>query len=127
MILVNCFVFIDVLKINSRIFVIAIGSIFTLLNMYLVYVSTFLDADDGVILLKYKTHGKNHSFMKRSTKRSIYFQIFLFSMSGIYTMIVDKKQERLLFVTGNVYRETGTTSKKVQDKQYLMKMKRERA
>jgi hypothetical protein len=47
---------------------------------------------------------------KRYTKRSIFLQILLFSMSDIDTMIFDKKQEHMLFVTGNVYCETGTNS-----------------
>ena len=51
--------------------------------------------------------------MKRSTKRSMFLQILLFSISVIYTMIFDKKQEHLLFATGNIYRETGATSQHV--------------
>ena len=95
--------------------------------MYIIYGNTFGDWNEGVILLKYTTDGKEHVVMKRSTKRSIFLQILLFSMSGIYTMIVDKKQEQLLFATGNIYRETGTTSQHVEDTQYSMKMERERA
>ena len=124
--LVNGFVFMDSLKVKSRIFVITIGSIFTLLNLYNFYGNTFGDWNEGVILLKYTSQGKEHTFMKRSTKRSIYTQILLFSMSGIYTMIVDKKQEQMMFATGNIYRESGTASKLVEDTQYWMKMKRER-
>jgi hypothetical protein len=90
------------------------------------YKITFGNANEGVILLKYTTDGKEHVFMKRSTKRSIFLQILLFSMSGIYTMIFDKKQEHLLFATGNIYRETGTASKHVEDTQYSMNLKRER-
>jgi hypothetical protein len=124
--LVNAFVFMDALKVKSRIFVIAIGSIFTLLYMYLIYRNTFGDANVGVILLKYTTDGEEYSFMNRSTKRSIFLQILLFSMSGIYTMFVDKNQELMMFATGNIYRETGTASKHVEDTQYSVKMKRER-
>ena len=64
--------------------------------------------------------------MKRSTKRSMFLQILLFGMSGIYTMIVDKKQEQMMFATGNIYRESGTASKLVEDTQYSMEMTRER-
>ena len=39
-------------------------------------------------------------------------------MSGIYTLFKDRKQELMIFATGNIYRETGTASKKVEDKQY---------
>ena len=126
MLLANSFVFMDALKVKSRVLVIVIGSIFTLLNIYNIYGNTFGDWDEGVILLQYTTDGKEHVFMKRSTKRSIYLQILLFSMSGIYTMIFDKKQEQLLFATGNIYRETGTTSKHVEDTQYSINLERER-
>ena len=126
MLLANCFVFMDALKVKSRVLVIVIGSTFTLLNIYNIYGTTFGDWNEGVILLQYTTDGKEHVFMKRSTQRPIYLQILLFSMSGIYTMMFDKKQEHLIFVTGNIYRETGTTSKHVEDTQYSMKMKRER-
>ncbi len=64
--------------------------------------------------------------MKRSTKRSMFLQILLFSMSGIYTLIFDKKQEHLLFATGNIYRETGTTSKHVEDTRYSINLELER-
>jgi hypothetical protein len=38
-------------------------------------------------------------------------------MSGIYTLFKDKKQELMIFATGNIYRETGTASKEVEDNQ----------
>ena len=126
MLLANCFVVMDAVKVKSRVLVIVIGSIFTLLNIYNIYGNTFGDWNEGVILLQYTTDGKEHVFMKRSTKRSMFLQILLFSMSGIYTMMFDKKQEHLIFATGNIYRETGTTSKHVEDTQYSTEMKRER-
>ena len=52
--------------------------------------------------------------MKRSAKRSIYIQVLLFSMSGIYTLFKDgRRQELMIFATGHTYRETGTASKDV--------------
>ena len=106
--------------------VITTGSIFTALNLYNMYDYIFNDTDEGVILLKYTIQGKEYSFMKRSIKRAIYFQILLFSLSGLYTMFVDRNQERMMFVTGNIYRETGTASKHVEDLLYSMEMQRER-
>ena len=126
MLLVNAFVFMDALKVKSRILVIIVGSIFIFFNIFLIYGDTFGDANAGIILLKYTVQGKEYSIMKRSTKRSIYLQILLFSMSGIYTMFTDKNQELMMFATGNIYRETGTSSKHVEDTQYSMKMKREK-
>jgi hypothetical protein len=123
---VTSFVFQDAVKVRSRILIISAGSIFTFLNLFNISEYIFGDTAEGAILLKYTIQGKEHSFMKRSIKRAIFFQILLFSVSGIYTMIVDKKQERMMFATGNIYRETGTTSKHVEDVQYSMEIKRER-
>ena len=50
----------------------------------------------------------------------------LFSMNGVYTIFKDRKQELMIFATGNVYRETGTASKDVEDKQYSEMIKSEK-
>ena len=50
----------------------------------------------------------------------------LFGMSGIYTTFKDKKMELMIFATGNIYRETGTASKDVEDKTYSMSIREER-
>ena len=64
--------------------------------------------------------------MKRSIQRSIFLQILLFSMSAVYTMFKDKKMELMIFATGNIFRETGTASKEIEDKTYSMSIKEER-
>ena len=64
--------------------------------------------------------------MKRSTKRNIFIQIMLFAVNGIYTILKDRKQELMIFATGNVYRETGTASKDVEQKSFVRKMKSEK-
>ena len=33
-----------------------------------------------------------------------------------YRILFDKKMEKMIFVTGNIYRESGTTSKYVEDR-----------
>ena len=63
--------------------------------------------------------------MTRATKRSIFIQIMIFSISGVYTMFNDKKKRLMMFATENIYLETGTASKDVEDKQYSMKLKSE--
>lgn len=63
--------------------------------------------------------------MKRATKRSIFIQIALFSISGLWTLCKDTKMELLMFATGNIYRETGTVSKYIEDSRFAVKMKRE--
>ena len=125
MLFVSAFVFLDAVKVKSRVFVVAIGIIFMLLNVFNIYDRTFRNMDQGVVLLKYTINGSVYTFMKRSVKRSIYIQVMLFSMNGIYTLFKDRKQELMIFATGNIYRETGTASKEVQDKQYSMKIELE--
>ena len=98
-------IFVDAVKVKSRLFVIAIGSTFAFFNLYNIYTRTFGGADQGVVLLKYTMHGNEYTFMKRSTKRSIYIQIVLFSINGIYTIFKDRTQELMIFATGNIYRE----------------------
>ena len=63
--------------------------------------------------------------MKRSVKRSIYIQVMLFSINGIYTLFKDRKMELMIFATGHIYRETGTASKEVEDKEYSEMIKSE--
>ena len=50
---VSAFVFIDALKVKSRVFVIAVGIIFVLMNMNNIYDLIFGDNSQGVVLLKY--------------------------------------------------------------------------
>ena len=108
----------DAVKIKSRVFVIVVGILFVFVNINNIYDLIFGDWDQGVVLFKYTIQGNKYTFMKRSTKRSIFIQIMLFSMNGIYTLFKDRKQELMIFATGNIYRETGTASKNVEDKQY---------
>ena len=128
MLAVNMFVFMDGIKLKSRIFVIIGGSLVTILNINNIYNinNTFGSSSKGEVLLNYTIQGQEHTIMKRSTQRSIFLQVLLFSMSGIYTMFKDKKQELMIFATGNIYRETGTASKDVEDTTYSMKIKREK-
>ena len=98
----------DAVKVKSRMFVIAIGIIFVLANIHNVYNLIFGNWSQGVILFKYTIQENDYTFMKRSTKRSIYIQVLLFSIDGIYTLFKDRKQELMIFATGNIYRETGT-------------------
>ena len=100
-------------KVKSRVFMMAVGTVFVLINIYNIYDLTFGDGDQGVVLFNYTIQGNEYTIMKRSIKRAIYIQVMLFSMNGIYTVFKDRKQELLIFATGNIYRETGTASKDV--------------
>ena len=111
MVAVSLGAFLDAIKVKSRIFVMSIGTLFILLNMNNIYHYTFGDSDHGVVLLKYSVQENDYTIMKRSTKLSIFIQIVFFSMNGLYTLFKDRKQELMIFATGNIYRETGTASK----------------
>ena len=121
----SAFVFLDALKLKSRVFVIIAGILFVFMNINEIYDRTFTGWDQGVVLLDYSIQGNNYTFMKRSVKLSIYIQIVLFSMNGIYTIFKDRKQELMIFATGNIYRETGTASKEVEQKTFVRKIKSE--
>ena len=127
LLIICIFVFLDAVKVKSRVFMMVVGIFFVLLNIYEIYYRIFTDWDQGVVLFKYTIQGNEHTFMKRSVKRSVFIQVMLFSMSGIYTLFKDRKQELMIFATGNIYRETGTASKEVEDKQYSEKIKTEKS
>ena len=62
----------------------------------------------AVVLVKYSIEGKPYTIMKRSTKRSIFLQVLLFSANGIYTTFADKTMKLMVFATGNIYKSTGS-------------------
>ena len=127
MIAINMFVFIDAMKLKSRIYVIIIASLFTALNINNLYSRIFKDSNKGTVLFNYTIQGEEYTIMKRSMQRSIFIQVFLFSIKAVYTMFIkDKKMELLIFATGNIYRETGTASKEIEDTTFSMKMKQEK-
>ena len=127
MIVVTIFVFLDAVQVKSRVSVMVVGIIFVLANVFGIYQRIFTDLDQDVVLLDYSIQRNKYTFMARSTQRSIYIQVMLFSMNGIYNIIKDRKQELMIFATGNIYRETGTASKGVQDKQYSEMIKSEKS
>ena len=114
----------DAVKKKSRKFMLIVGFVFALGTLYLIYIRIFTGIDVGVILFKYSD---NYVFHKRSIKRSCFFQIFLFALNGLWINFKDKKMEMMMFATGNIYRETGTASKYVEDTQHSMQMRRETA
>ena len=103
-----------------------VGILFVLTNINSIYNRIFGDWDQGVVLLDYSIQGNEYTFMKRSVKRSIFIQVMLFSITGIYTLFKDRKLELMIFATGHIYRETGTVSREVKDKQYSEKIKSEK-
>ena len=116
-------VFIDSVKLKSRVMVIIFFSIFTFLLVWNIYDNTIGANAVGVKLISYTIQGEEMVIWKRSMKRNSYLQILLFSMSAIRTMIKDKKMELMMFGTSNIYRETGTTSKSIVDEQFSFRRK----
>ena len=124
LVMLTLFLFLDAVIKKSRVFAVVIGIVSGLLNVYLVTNLTFGEADLGVILIEY---GDGYVLRKRSVKRSCFIQIFLLCINGMWTMFKDKKMEMMMFATGNIYRETGTASKYVEDREHRMRMRIEAA
>ena len=122
---VNGFVLVDAVMIKGRYLMIGFGIAFVALNVYNVYANTLGDENYGIVLVKYSIQGKSYTIMKRSTKRSIYLQVLLFSANGIYTTFVDKTMKLMVFATGNIYKSTGTASEEVENTTYSLKIKQE--
>ena len=90
-----------------------LGSFFTFLNCRNFWENTLGDASYGIAPFKYTINDKEYTVDKRSVKRSIYAQVLMFSVQGLYVMLTDKGLEKMFFGTGAIYRSTGTTSKEV--------------
>jgi len=106
--LITCFfVLMDALIVKTRRYEIVVTTLFLVGTLASVFERYFLSTDEGVVLLQYN----NHILYKRAVKRSLFMQIACFSLSGVITIWKDKKQEKMIFATDNVYRETGTTLK----------------
>ena len=108
MLFVNTFVFVDALKLKSRFFVLVVGSFFLVINLYNIHGLTIKNWQNGIVLFQYTIDGQKHSIMKRSVQRSMFIQITLFCMNGLFVMFKDKRMELMIFATGNIYRKTGT-------------------
>ena len=119
---ITIFLFLDAVKKKSRVFVLTIGSIFVLITIVEIYYYSFVDWESGVILFQY---GDRFLFRKRAIKRSIFVQIFTFSLNGLRTMLKDKRMEMMMFATGSIYRKTGTSSQNFDDEEHVMQLEGE--
>ena len=115
------YVLFDAVVFKSRYMVLSIGLLCLALLIYEMYVRIFGDKELDFILLQYNIDGKKYTIMKRSTKLSIFMQILLFSVQGMYIMLVDKGMSMMMFATGNIYRRTGTSSTKMKDTNFVIK------
>ena len=114
---VNLFVFLDAVKLKSRIFALVIGGLFLVMVVTNLWRVT-MGLDLNIVLLKYEYDNREYTILKRPTQRSIFIQTLLFSMSGLYTLLIDQKLELMMFCTGSIYRDTGTSSRNIQDIAY---------
>eukprot|EP00943_MAST-04B_sp_MAST-4B-sp1_P005880 g5880.t1 len=110
-------VFLDAVKFKSRVFVLFWGIVFAFINLNNIYHRVFSDSTNGMLLLQYTINGEQYDMRRRDIQRSIFVQVLCFAMNGLWTMIKDKKMEKMMFATGHIYRETGTASKYVEDRQ----------
>jgi len=117
--MILCFVLMDAIIRKSRTFMLIASTIVALSTTYNIYANTLGPANVGVILVKYQFAGNNLEFQKRSIKRSIYTQLFCFCLQGIVATFKDKKKELMIFAKGNIYRDTGTSSRTVEDREYV--------
>ena len=88
---------------------ITVAFIFIVTTLYAIFVRILLTTDEGVVLFDASTYF-GVVFYKRQLQRSFFVQTFTFSLSGLYTLFKDKDQKLMIFATGHIYRETGTSS-----------------
>ena len=55
----------------------------------------------------------------------LFIQMFLCSFYAWVVIFKDEKTQLLVFATGNIYRDTGTSSKYVEDEQFALKRRME--
>ena len=102
--------FLDAIIVKSKAFVFGVGILFVIVNVYRLYSLFFGDSNLGIRLIEYTIYQKEYVIYKRASKRSIYIQVVLFSLSGLWTLFRDLEMKKLMFVTDPIYRATGTTS-----------------
>jgi hypothetical protein len=104
-------VFLDALRIKSRIFVIVLYVLFVAINIYNILHLTIGTEANNVSLASYDINNETVHLWKRSTKRSIFIQVLLFSVRGVWICFKDKRMELMMFATGNIYKDSGNESK----------------
>ena len=95
-------VFLDALRIKSRIFVIVLYVLFVAIIIYNILHLTIGTEANNVSLASYDINNETVHLWKRSTKRSIFIQVLLFSLRGVWICFKDKRMELMMFATGNI-------------------------
>ena len=106
----------DVIKLKSRIFILIIGVLHLLVTFSFLIQTALNNPENGVVLF----YGiGNVPYYKTSVKFSAFLQIALFSIEGLYTIYKNKNMSLMMFATGHIYRETGTSSSSHKDMKYV--------
>ena len=91
-------VLLDAVEKKSRNFILAAGTVYSLLTLYHVLIRIFSMEEENKILMV--IYGK--SIYIRSMKRSIFSNSFILMLKGLKTLYKDKRQEFLMFCTRHV-------------------------
>ena len=113
------YIFTDAVKIKHRPLVVSFGVIFVGLTLFNIYGYVFGTSSCGVVVkLENQTdndvficpgiiladYGNGYVFYRRTFKRSVFLQIFIFSLNSLLVVSADKKLNWMMFGTSNVPR-----------------------
>ena len=103
---VLCVICLDAIKIKNRAFILTFGLAFLVLTTYFWIGHVFLwdTRDNSQILFRGL---RNEPIYKSAMKRWVFSQLIIFSCKGLKTLLLDKSGQYLLFVTSNIYRDSG--------------------
>ena len=76
---------------------------YSVISLFNLYEATFTFIDSEVNRVLFSVN--NIPVYKQSVKRSLFLQVYLFTIKGLYTMFKDKKLELLVFATGHTYKD----------------------
>ena len=117
-------ILVETSKIKNRKMQLLTQTFFCIIVIYQILNYTVLPTSLGVVLFKY---GSDYVVYKRDIKRMLFIQIFLCSFYAWAVILKDKKTQLLVFATGNIYRDTGTCSKYVEDESFALRRRMESA
>ena len=104
--IVLCVICLDAIKVKSRAFILTFGLAFLGLTTYFWIGHVFLwdTRDKSQILFRGL---RNEPLYKSAMKRWVFSQLIIFSCKGLKTLLLDRNGEYLLFVTSNIFRDSG--------------------
>ena len=118
----------DTMIIKDRVFISVSAVLYSVISLFNLYEATFTFIDSEVNRVLFSVN--NIPVYKQSVKRSLFLQVYLFTIKGLYTMFKDKKLELLVFATGHTYKDDvvekdfGMTSAEVKQVKHRLKYRR---